>query len=151
MAGRTITQPTNPPGTYTLPPCYGTFPGLNFGNFQLVSVSGNVYNDVNGKGQQNTGEPGLKGWTVNVVDSSNKVVAFAVTDSKGNYTITGVGQAASRSKRSSCPAGSLPSRPIPATTRSRPPAASTSATASLATTTRPPTLAPSTTTRTATH
>jgi hypothetical protein len=65
--------------------------GLDFGNFRNVSVSGNVYNDLNGNRQQNTGEPGLQGWTVNVVDANNHVVASAVSDANGNYTISGVG------------------------------------------------------------
>ena len=52
--------------------------GLDFGNFQLVSVSGNVYNDLNGNGNQDPGEPGLQGWTVDVVDSGGTVVASAV-------------------------------------------------------------------------
>jgi protocatechuate 3,4-dioxygenase beta subunit len=91
QSGWTITQPTNPPGTYTLPPTSGSTTGLDFGDFQLVSVSGNVYNDLNGNGQQNTGEPGLQGWTVDVVDAGGNVVASGVSDAKGNYTITGVG------------------------------------------------------------
>jgi hypothetical protein len=65
--------------------------GLNFGEFQTVTVSGNVYNDLNGNGFQNTGEPGLANWEVDVKDSGGKVVASAFTDSSGNYTVTGVG------------------------------------------------------------
>jgi protocatechuate 3,4-dioxygenase beta subunit len=91
QAGWTITQPTSPPGTYMIPAGAGDHTGLDFGDFQLVSVSGNVYNDENGNGQQNAGDPGLDGWTVNLVDSSNNVVASAVSDASGNYTITGVG------------------------------------------------------------
>ncbi len=94
QSGWTITQPTNPPGTYTVPAGAGDHTGLDFGNFQLVSVSGNVYNDLNGNGSQDAGEPGLGGWTVDVVDSSGNVVASAVSDPSGNYTITGVGPGA---------------------------------------------------------
>jgi protocatechuate 3,4-dioxygenase beta subunit len=90
-AGWTITQPTNPPGTYTVPAASGNHPGLDFGNFQLVSVSGNVYNDLNGNGQHDAGEPALANWTVEVQDAGNNVVASATTDASGNYTITGVG------------------------------------------------------------
>jgi len=70
LSGWHITQPTNPPGTYTLPGSSGDHTGLDFGNFQLVSVSGNVYNDLNGNGNQNSGEPGLQGWTVTVYTAS---------------------------------------------------------------------------------
>jgi protocatechuate 3,4-dioxygenase beta subunit len=90
QSGWVITQPA-PPGTYTLPGLSGSYTGIDFGNFQTVSVSGNVYNDLNGNGQQNSGEPGLKGWTVEVVNSGGTVVASAVSDAHGNYTITGVG------------------------------------------------------------
>ena len=56
-----------------------TYTGLDFGDFQLVSVSGNVYNDLNGNGQQDPGDPGLQGWTVDVVNAGGTVVASAVT------------------------------------------------------------------------
>ena len=91
QAGWIITQPTNPPGTYTLPASSGTYTGLDFGNFQLVSVSGNVYNDLNGNGKRDPGDPGLQGWTVDVVNSGGTVVASAVSDANGNYTIPNVG------------------------------------------------------------
>ena len=55
-----------------------TYTGLDFGNFQLVSVSGNVYNDLNGNGNRDPGDPGLQGWTVDVVDVGGTVVASAV-------------------------------------------------------------------------
>jgi hypothetical protein len=81
-----------PPGSYA----FTTTPGLvitgdDFGNFQLVSVSGNVYNDLNNSGFQNSGEPGLAGWTVDVLDASNNVVGAALTDGLGNYTVPNIG------------------------------------------------------------
>jgi protocatechuate 3,4-dioxygenase beta subunit len=89
--GWVITEPTNPPGTYTLPGLSGIYTGLDFGNFQLVSVSGNVYNDLNGNGNQDPGDAGLKGWMVDVINSSGQVVASALTDPNGNYTIGSIG------------------------------------------------------------
>jgi hypothetical protein len=62
-----------------------------FGNFHSISVSGNVYNDLDGNGLKNGGEPGLAGWTVNLEDSSGTILASATTDPSGNYSITGVG------------------------------------------------------------
>jgi protocatechuate 3,4-dioxygenase beta subunit/glutamine cyclotransferase len=92
QTGWVLTQPLpNPPGTYSLPPLSGSYTDLNFGNFQTVTVSGNVYNDLNGNGQQNPGEPGLKGWTVDVYNAAGAVVGTATTDANGNYTITGIG------------------------------------------------------------
>jgi len=91
QTGWTITQPTNPPGTYTLPAARGVYIGLDFGNFQLVTVSGNVYNDLNGNGTQDSGEPGLKNWTVDVINAGGTVVASAVSNAQGNYTIPNIG------------------------------------------------------------
>jgi protocatechuate 3,4-dioxygenase beta subunit len=90
--GYVQTQPVDPSGTYTVQAVSGTNPGgLDFGNFQLVSVSGNVYNDLDGNGSQGAGEPGLLNWQVDVINSGGNVAASAVTDASGNYTITGVG------------------------------------------------------------
>jgi subtilisin-like proprotein convertase family protein len=38
--------------------------GVNFGNFQLASMSGTVYTDTNGNGVRDASEPGLAGQTV---------------------------------------------------------------------------------------
>ena len=54
------------------------------------TLSGEVYNDLNGNGSLDSGEPGLAGWTVDLEDVSNHVLATAVTDSLGDYTFTGV-------------------------------------------------------------
>ena len=53
------------PSCYTVTATSGASQsGLDFGNFQLVNVTGNVYNDLNGNGNLDPGEPGLQGWTV---------------------------------------------------------------------------------------
>ena len=90
QAGWTLTQPTSIVYTETVT-SGANLTGLDFGNFQLVSVSGNVYNDKNGNGNQDPGDPGLQNWTVEVLDSGGNVVASALSDANGNYTITGVG------------------------------------------------------------
>ena len=59
--------------------------GLDFGNFQLVTVTGEVYNDLNGNGNLDPGEPGLQGWTVNLLDPSGNTVATTTSDANGNY------------------------------------------------------------------
>ncbi len=59
--------------------------GLDFGNFQLVNVTGNVYNDLNANGNLDPGEPGLQGWTVNLYDPSGNLVATTTSDANGNY------------------------------------------------------------------
>ena len=68
-----------------------TVTGLDFGNFKTITVTGNVYNDLDGNGLRGSGEPGLAGWTVDLEDSQGNVLASALTDSNGNYSFTGVG------------------------------------------------------------
>ena len=62
--------------------------GNNFGEFQISTMSGEVYNDLNGNGSLDSGEPGLTGWTVNLLNSASKVVATTTTNSQGDYTFT---------------------------------------------------------------
>ena len=49
------------------------------------------YNDLNGNGLHDSGEPGLQGWTVQLENSSGTVIASVLSDVNGNYTFTGVG------------------------------------------------------------
>jgi hypothetical protein len=66
----------------------------SFGDFQLGSVSGQVFNDLNGNGVQDPGEPGLAGWRVYLDGNGNGQSDFwersAVTDANGNFTISGL-------------------------------------------------------------
>ena len=91
QAGYAQTMPATPGGYTVTPNGSVNITGENFGNFQTVSVSGNVFNDLNGDAIQNNNDPGLQGWTVQVVNASNAVVGSATTDASGNYTITGIG------------------------------------------------------------
>ena len=50
-----------------------------------------MYNDVDGNGLKTGGEPGLQGWTLELLDSSGNVLATQTSDASGNYTFTGVG------------------------------------------------------------
>ena len=117
-----------PPGTYTFTTTSGTnITGKTFGNaFQYVSISGTVYNDLNGNAVQNNGEPGLGGWTVQLVGSGNNVVGTAITGANGSYTISNVGTG-TYTLREVLQTGYIrPRRRPPALTRSPPRAASTS-------------------------
>ena len=53
------------------------------------SVSGTVYNDVNGNGARDAGDNGLANWTVNVLNGST-IVATGTTANDGTYTISNV-------------------------------------------------------------
>jgi len=65
---------------------------VNFGNFQLVSISGMKFNDVNGNGVKDAGDAGLQGWTIyldaNGNDTLNTGETTVTTDVNGNYSFT---------------------------------------------------------------
>ncbi len=58
------------PGTFGAPTCYSVkvTPGSNqtfdFVNFKLGTIQGRKYEDLNGNGSENSGEPYLNGWTI---------------------------------------------------------------------------------------
>ncbi|KKL52884.1 hypothetical protein LCGC14_2280990, partial [marine sediment metagenome] len=62
-------------------------------NEEGCTISGVKFNDLNGNGARDAGEPGLGGWTIYADDNDNGArdagELFAVTDPNGNYTITG--------------------------------------------------------------
>jgi hypothetical protein len=69
--------------------------GELFGNFQLISISGNKFQDSNGNGVRNAGEPGLQGVVI-FLDANNNGVLDAgerstTTDRNGNFTFTNLG------------------------------------------------------------
>jgi len=93
---------TVPPGfQQTAPPSPGTISatldfghqtvsGLAFGNRQLpASISGTKFNDVNGNGNQDTGEPGIAGVTIQLRDPSGQITT-ATTDASGAFSFTGL-------------------------------------------------------------
>lgn len=61
----------------------------NFGNFQYVTISGQKYNDLNGDGDKDAGEPGLADWTIN--SSSVSGTLSTITDVNGNYSFSDLG------------------------------------------------------------
>jgi hypothetical protein len=54
-----------------------------------ASISGRVYNDLNGDGVRQLGEPGLAGFTVELRDDSGALLGTAVTDVNGRYVFNG--------------------------------------------------------------
>jgi len=64
---------------------------VDVGSFQLVDIGGEVFSDLNGNGIKDTADPGLQGWTVQLLNSAGTVVTTATTDANGNYTLAGVG------------------------------------------------------------
>lgn len=77
-------------GQTTVMPDFSNWPDPD----KLTSVSGRVFNDINGNGLQDAGESGLGGWTVfadlnlnNVRDTGEP---FGTTASNGSYSLVGV-------------------------------------------------------------
>ena len=69
--------------------------GVNFGDFRLISISGAKFQDTNGNGVRDSGEPGLQGWTV-FLDANNNGVLDAgetstTTDANGSFTFANLG------------------------------------------------------------
>jgi protocatechuate 3,4-dioxygenase beta subunit len=64
--------------------------GVDFGNFQLGQISGLKFQDTNGNGVQDTGEPGLQNWTIDLTNLGTGTVQTATTDANGNYSFTGL-------------------------------------------------------------
>ncbi len=65
---------------------------INFGNFELVSISGSKFNDDEGDGAI-TGDSKLSGWTIRLYEVNGEdwdFVSETDTDGSGNYTFTGL-------------------------------------------------------------
>src|SRR6185312_8997492 len=77
---------------------------------QTFSIGDRVWKDTDGDGVQDSGEPGISGVTVQLLNSSNTVVATTTTDSNGNYTFSNVaaGNYTVKVVSSSLPAGYTP-------------------------------------------
>lgn len=64
--------------------------GNDFGNFLLVSAGGNAFEDLNGNGIKNGGEPGLSGWRMDLFRGSLHVDS-TLTDGSGAYSFSALG------------------------------------------------------------
>ena len=68
-------------------------PGLALGEFTLVQVRGRKFNDRNANGILDPGEPGLKGWQIELTmpTPNGDLVLTQTTDSYGGYLFTDLG------------------------------------------------------------
>lgn len=74
---------------YLIPLAAGkTVVGMDFGNYQRVSISGEKFNDHNGNGFKDEGEPGLANWTINLFDGSG--TSTTATDENGAFQFSGL-------------------------------------------------------------
>ncbi|OGH31288.1 MAG: hypothetical protein A3I54_01035 [Candidatus Levybacteria bacterium RIFCSPLOWO2_02_FULL_41_11] len=69
-------------------PSSGENESFTFINFLNISLSGQKFNDLNGDGVKDQGEPGLAGWTINLGGDGND---SATTNNDGNYEFTNLG------------------------------------------------------------
>jgi hypothetical protein len=71
-----------------------TATGYNFAEIPLVGTGGSVFEDTNGNGKKDTGEPGIAGVTITLSGTSvfTGVITpqTVTTDTNGNYTFTGL-------------------------------------------------------------
>src|SRR3989454_668958 len=93
-------NPALGPGGYAITVTSGsTETGNDFGNFQRGTKSGVKFNDLNGNGVKDIGEPGLSGWTIrayaddgdgtlSATEAAAAPAASATTDGTGSYTLT---------------------------------------------------------------
>jgi protocatechuate 3,4-dioxygenase beta subunit len=54
------------------------------------NIGNMVWNDLDGDGTQDAGEPGVRGVTVTLYDNSGNVVTVTTTDANGNYLFTNI-------------------------------------------------------------
>ena len=64
--------------------------GNNFAEIVLSSISGKVFLDINNNGVQNGADTNIAGVTIELLDSTNTVIATTTTDASGNYSFTGL-------------------------------------------------------------
>src|SRR6266850_1801292 len=66
--------------------------GNDFGNFELVDVSGTKFNDANANGLRDAGEAGLGGWTITLdKDGDGTLDGTTVTAADGSYSFAALG------------------------------------------------------------
>jgi hypothetical protein len=66
--------------------------GVNFGNFQTFAIFGSAFNDANGNRVLDSGETGLAGVVIHLVNANNGDVAgITTTDANGNFLFADVG------------------------------------------------------------
>lgn len=84
-------QTTANPGDLALVTVDASASNVNFGNFKKISISGEKFNDLNGNGTLNPGEPGLTGWTIQLEDTANNVISTTQTIANGAFVFSDLG------------------------------------------------------------
>src|SRR5262249_11521557 len=87
-------EPTLPPtGVYTFAVVSGVGVTRDFGN-RSATIAGTAFQDTNGNGARDAGEPGQSGWRVFLDRNDNGALDACepslLTDTAGGYTFTGL-------------------------------------------------------------
>jgi hypothetical protein len=87
---RVTTPESNGMAKVTVDLAHKTVTDLLFGNQALLaSVAGTKFNDLNGNGVLDAGEPGLPGVTIQLQSATGQITS-TTTDASGNFSFTGV-------------------------------------------------------------
>ena len=91
QAGWTQSYPASP-GTHAITLVSGVDgpKDIDFGNWRKTSLSGMKFEDINGNGVKDAGEPGLSGWTVVLKKDGKQVASPVVTDADGGYSFADI-------------------------------------------------------------
>jgi CSLREA domain-containing protein len=86
-ATRSFTATSTPTRTFTATPTRTAT------RTPTIRISGMKWNDLDGNGVKDPGEPGLPGWTINIVCGTrpNLIDLQTTTDANGQYSFTGLG------------------------------------------------------------
>ncbi|MBD1889535.1 SdrD B-like domain-containing protein [Coleofasciculus sp. FACHB-SPT9] len=74
----------------TISPNNPNFSNANFGFLAGGTIGDRVFNDTNGNGIQDEGEPGISGVVVTLKNANGAVIATTTTDANGNYNFSGL-------------------------------------------------------------
>ena len=93
QSGWTQTFPAAP-GTHSVTISDADVADVNFGNrvpeTPTYSLSGAKWNDLDGDGARDAGEPTLSGWTIQLRNAADELIDTAVTDANGAYRFDGL-------------------------------------------------------------
>ena len=85
------------PGTHTVELKSGeSKTDINFGNQEIIpgSITGSKWKDLNGNGEWDEGEEGLKGWTIYIDENKNGKLdegeKYDITDKNGDYKLSDI-------------------------------------------------------------
>ena len=98
LPASTTTNTSDPDGTLDSTTDLTLLPGASidtadFGYQPLGSIGDTIYRDDNGNGTQDTGEPGLAGIDVELLDDAGTTLTTDTTDGNGTYTFGGLAAA----------------------------------------------------------